>query len=115
MCRDFISPVTLVEGSTDVHVIQAIPTNSPAGPYLIKQDCGISNGIAVCTRIDSASGTVFSTQTLTQTVSRDPIEVATAAPTTGTNGAVGKLEGAHGIMVALGAFGAMSVLGLQVI
>ncbi|KAM5538850.1 hypothetical protein V8D89_007572 [Ganoderma adspersum] len=84
--------VTLVEGSSDIHIIQAIPTSGATDPNLptqAEQDCvystaaGAQAGSAVCTiRLEAANETT----TMVQTISGNLIEVQMAATVTGGGG-----------------------------
>ncbi|PIL26063.1 hypothetical protein GSI_11817 [Ganoderma sinense ZZ0214-1] len=81
--------VTLVEGSSDIHIIQAILTSGATDPNIptqAEQDCvystaaGTQAGSAVCTiRLEAADETT----TMVQTISGNVVEVQVAATVTG--------------------------------
>ena len=82
--------VTLVEGSSDIHIVQAIATsgvNDPTVPTQAEQDCVYSTagaaGAAICTiRLEAADETT----TMVQTISGNVVEVQVAPTATGGGG-----------------------------
>ena len=77
--------VTLVEGATDAHFFQSLPTDFPGvtGTYVLHEDCGISGDSVVCTDVHSmATATKTFTQTNAVTAFKVAVQVASAVSTT---------------------------------
>ena len=82
----------MIEGSTDIHIIQAIPASGATDtglPTQAEQNCvfstavGAQTGAAVCTVLLEAAGEM---QTMVQTITGNVIEVQVAATMTGGGG-----------------------------
>ncbi|KAI1782917.1 hypothetical protein LXA43DRAFT_385205 [Ganoderma leucocontextum] len=84
--------LTLIEGSSDMHIIQAIPTSGATDtnlPTQAEQNCvfstavGTQAGVAICTILLEAAD---DTTTMVQTISGNLVEVQVAATVTGGGG-----------------------------
>ncbi|KAI9057532.1 hypothetical protein FKP32DRAFT_1598096 [Trametes sanguinea] len=73
---DLFTSATLVADATSAHLVE----NDSALSFAITVDCGISNGVAVCTDVGSEAGFV-STTTATETASAFEVQVGSATGT----------------------------------
>ncbi|RPD66531.1 hypothetical protein L226DRAFT_479272 [Lentinus tigrinus ALCF2SS1-7] len=74
-----IGSATLVAGATDAHLVW----NNPEAGISMSEDCGIANGIAVCTAVAAVDGviqTVVATETASGFVVQGDAAAATNAP-----------------------------------
>ena len=107
---------TLVEGSTDAHVIQTAFVSGPSGlstrdgPEFYHEDCAISGTVAVCTNVFSSRSGQSTLPTLTTLATFVPVQVAAASGGASVNGAAGHLAatGSTLVAVSLGAMGALA-------
>ena len=109
---------TLVEGSTDAHVIETAFVSGPSGlstrdgPEFYHEDCAISGTVAVCTNVFSSRNGQTTLPTLTTLATFVPVQVAAASGGgASVNGAARNLAAAAGSTLAavgLGAAGALA-------
>ena len=87
---------TMVAGPTDLHLVEDVQS---ALGGILRDDCGIKDGVAVCTIALSSSAGVSTVAVITQNASAFEVQIATAptAPSTGSTQGAGAsaTESAH--------------------
>ena len=100
-------PATLVQGPTEAHLVEVVTVGTQVAT--VSEDCGLENGLAVCTIVNQAPGTT-SSAVLTATPGASDIPVVTGIPVGGNgtatsgNGSGTKGNGAERGVVTFSAF-----------